>query len=75
MLNPFRGVRDIQSEMDRLFGEAFGRLPRTTEATERAPAVDVTTEDGRMIVRAELSGVKREDVDVSLSHGVLTISG
>ena len=28
-----------------------------------------------MVIRAELPGMKREDVDVSLSHGVLTISG
>lgn len=75
MLSPFRGFRDMQSEMERLFGETFGRLPQMTEGTEWAPAVDVTTEDGHMIIRAELPGVKREDVDVSLSHGVLTISG
>jgi HSP20 family protein len=75
MLSPFRGFRDMQSEMDRLFGEAFGRFPRMGERTEWAPAVDVTTEEGHMVIRAELPGMKREDVDVSLSHGVLTISG
>ncbi|HET7478823.1 MAG TPA: Hsp20/alpha crystallin family protein [Rubrobacteraceae bacterium] len=65
----------MQSEMDRLFGETFGRLPRMAAETEWAPAVDVTTEDGDMVIRAELPGVKREDVDVTLSGGVLTISG
>lgn len=75
MLSPFRGFRDLQSEMDRLFGEAFGRVARTTNGAEWAPVVDVTTEDGDMVVRAELPGVKREDVDVTFHNGVLTISG
>ena len=75
MLSPFRGFRDMQSEMERMVGDVFGRLPRTTDRTEWAPAVDVTTEDGNLVIRAELPGMKREDVDVSLSHGVLTISG
>lgn len=75
MLSPFRGFRDLQSEMDRLFGETFGRMPRRAAETEWVPAIDVTTEDGDMVIRAELPGVKREDVDVSFSGGVLTISG
>ena len=75
MLSPFRGFRDLQSEMDRLLGEAFGRSPRTTAETEWAPAVDVTTESNDLIIRAELPGVTREDVHVTLSGGVLTISG
>lgn len=75
MLTPFRGFRDMQSEMERMMAEAFGRLPRTADRAEWAPAIDVATEDGDLVIRAELPGTKREDVDVSLSHGVLTISG
>jgi HSP20 family protein len=75
MLSPLRGFRDLQSEMDRLFGETFGRLPRTTGQTAWAPAMDVTTEGGDIVIRAELPGVRREEVDVTLSRGVLTISG
>jgi HSP20 family protein len=75
MLTPFRGFRDMQGEMERMMAEAFGRVPRTTDRTEWAPAIDVTTENGNLVIHAELPGMKREDVDVSLSHGVLTISG
>ena len=32
-------------------------------------------EDGDIVVRAELSGVKLEDVDITVHNGVLTISG
>lgn len=74
MLSPFRGFRDMQSEMDRLFGEAFGRVARTG-GSEWSPAMDVVTENGEIKIRAELPGVKREDVNVDLHNGVLTVSG
>lgn len=77
MLNPFRGFRDMQSEMNRMMAEAFGRMPQiaTAQATGWTPAVDVVTRGNDMVIKAELPGLKREDVDVSLKGGVLTISG
>jgi HSP20 family molecular chaperone IbpA len=35
----------------------------------------VLQEDGDIVVRAELPGVKQEDVDITFHNGVLTISG
>ena len=40
-----------------------------------APAVDVTEDDERYTVTAELPGAKKEDVTVELHEGVLTIRG
>ncbi len=37
--------------------------------------MDVMTADGDIKIRAELPGVKREDVNVDLHNGVLTVSG
>lgn len=80
MLSPFRGFRDMQSEVDRLFDEAFSGLSRRRrqegrQIAEWAPVMDVLTRDGDLVIRAELPGVKREDVDIALQNGVLTISG
>ena len=81
-LSPFRGFYDMQSEMNRMFDEVFGNLARTggrqqqgTLPAQWAPALDVLQEDGDIVVRAELPGVKLEDVDITLHNGVLTISG
>ncbi len=80
-LSPFRGFWDMQSQMNRMFNEMLGtvggqRPGRQLEGvTEWAPAVDATTKDGNLIIRAELPGVKPEDVDISLHENVLTISG
>ena len=80
-LSPFRGFYDMQSEMNRMFDEVFGDVARRSgrqqgEAPTRwAPVLDVLQEDGDIVVRAELPGVKPEDVDVTLHNGVLTIAG
>jgi HSP20 family protein len=81
MLSPFRGFYDTQSEVDRLFNEMLGGLSRrrgrqgSQQLSQWAPAMDVLTKDGDLVIRAELPGVKLEDVDVTLQNGVLTISG
>jgi HSP20 family protein len=80
-LSPFRGFYDMQSEMNRMLDDAFGGLVRGggrqqgDQPTRWAPALDVLQEDGDIVVRAELPGVKQEDVDVTFHNGVLTISG
>ncbi len=40
-----------------------------------SPATDITEDDGRYIVTAELPGTKRSDVSVEVADGVLTIRG
>jgi HSP20 family protein len=81
MLSPFRGFYDAQSEVDRLFNEMLGGLSRRRgrqegqQLAQWAPAMDVLTKDGDLVIRAELPGVKQEDVDITLQNGVLTLSG
>lgn len=80
MLSPFRGFMDVQGEFDRLFDEMMRNLPRRGGSQRAAkavwaPAIDVLTRDGDVVIRAELPGVKQEDVDITLSQGLLTISG
>jgi HSP20 family protein len=45
------------------------------EIADWAPTVDVSETDDAYEVRAELPGVDKDDVDVSLENGVLTIKG
>ena len=85
MLSPFRGRRgfyDPVSEMNRMFDDMLGGLTRRSggqqqraELTEWAPAIDVVTKDGDLVIRAELPDVKQEDVDITLQNNVLTLSG
>ncbi len=87
MLSPFRGRRgfyDPLSEMNRMVDDMFGSLMRRPRGqqgaqlegvTEWVPAIDVATKDADLVIRAELPGVKQDDVDITLQNDVLTISG
>ena len=76
-----RGFYDPQSEVNRLFDEMLGNAGRTSgrqqgaQPMQWAPALDVLHEEGDLLIRTELPGVKREDVEITLHERVLTISG
>ena len=83
-LSPFRGrgFYDLHSEMNRMFDEVLGGLTRGgsgwqqgVQGTEWTPTIDVFERDGNLVVRAELPGVKQEDVDITVHDRVLTVSG
>jgi HSP20 family protein len=71
-------------EMERLLEEPFlsqwpllrvgwGRTPRHEMAW--APALEMYEKDNNFVVKAELPGVKKDDVDVSIAGDALTIKG
>jgi HSP20 family protein len=74
--NPF-GM--LQREVDRLFDEfSFSRDPGTLGRPGLfglVPKMDVTETDKEIEVSAELPGLERDDVDISVEDGVLTIRG
>jgi len=73
--DPFLSFRQ---DMDRLFGEFFeGRAltPWGQEWTGFDPQVDVVETDQEVKVTAELPGMDAQDVDVAVSHNVLTLKG
>src|SRR5215211_6573425 len=74
--NPFRGLMDHMSEMARMreYAEGGGQEDqRRTHATAWVPTADIFAKGDDLVIRCELAGVEQEDVEVSLSGGVLTI--
>lgn len=62
--------------MNKWFENFFSRPFEIDFASSNLPAVDVYERDDKVIVKAELPGVKPEEVDISVSDGgTLTISG
>jgi HSP20 family protein len=73
--------RDLEN-MERRWGDFFGRsvfpsiLRRLTpDGMGLSPAVEITEEDERFTVRAELPGVSENDVNVTVAGDMLTIEG
>ena len=54
---------------------AFRLWPRLWAGEEWLPDVDVFEHDGKIVVRADLPGMKREDIQVSVDGDMLTIKG
>lgn len=65
----------MREDMDRLFDSMLGRYPREREQPVWAPAIDVEETNEAMVVRAELPGMKREDIKVKVAEDTVTISG
>ena len=72
--------RDMEGFFDRYYN-ALGRGPLATNDAELRkrlewrPSVDISETEKNYLIKAELPEVDKDDVDVSIENGVLTISG
>jgi HSP20 family protein len=81
--NPFHGLVDSISEWNRMREVGSGRIGpdtghedrRRTHATAWIPSTDVLARGRDLVIRVSLSGVSPEDVEITLSNDVLTVSG
>ena len=72
----FGRLADLRNEIDRLFDSPLSELTRTSQLLSGwTPALDVYEDKDSFIVKAELPGMKKEDIEVSLHDGSLSISG
>lgn len=67
--------RDTWLDMDKVFDNFFApaRYLNPDEKAFFTPHVDIVEKDDHFEIKADLPGVKKEDVKVSLENGVLTI--
>jgi HSP20 family protein len=71
---PFDRLASLRDEVDRLFD--FSWPTRDSGLFSGwSPAVDVHDEKDNLVVQVELPGLKKEEIEISLHDGVLTISG
>jgi HSP20 family protein len=82
--SPFMGLTSWEREMDRMMDEFFGRRMRpwwpSIWSRDRVgevvtPAVDVYEEKDEIVVKAELPGLDKNDIEVNISDSVLTLKG
>ena len=72
--DPFTDFNRVQRELERNF---FGRrgVPAKAPVADFSPAIDIHEEKDALVVSAELPGVKREEIEISLDGDVLTLKG
>src|ERR671916_1249694 len=75
--DPFRDLRTLQDEVNRLFSSNFSRS-FGDEGFARgawAPSVDIYENKDQIVLEAELPGMNREDFEVTVENNVLTLRG
>lgn len=74
---PWALMNLLHRDLDRLIGRHFaGESADAGEAVgDWAPAVDIVEEKERFVLRADVPGVKAEDIEISMENGVLSIAG
>lgn len=82
--NPFELLWQLARQMDRMISPAFasnlgsvfqGRDQDWSTPTLWSPRIDVEQRDDSILVRADLPGVRKEDVQIDATDEGLTISG
>lgn len=72
---PWSLVDLMHRDLDRIATRRFGQGDAENSVADWLPAVDIVEEKDRFVLRADVPGVKPEDIDVSMDAGVLTVSG
>jgi HSP20 family protein len=67
---PFAELGELRSRFDRIFEDMAGGRERAW-----VPAVDVERENGNLVVRADIPGIKPEEVKIAVEDDILTVSG
>jgi HSP20 family protein len=72
----FGRLSDLREEIDRLFDAPFSELTRGSQLLSGwMPALDVHEDKDNLVVTVELPGMKKDEIDISLHDGTLSISG
>jgi HSP20 family protein len=80
--SPFGTLQRFTDEIDRIFGDfGFGRrspgspLSRSAGAELWAPEIDVFQRNNELVVKADLPGLKKDEVKIDITDDAITIQG
>jgi HSP20 family protein len=73
--DPAREVDSLQSEVNRVFDAFFGSGGNGARARRWIPAMDLVETGEHLVLRADLPGLEKDDVEIEVKDGVLTVSG
>ena len=74
--SPLDHLLNLREELHRLFDSPVAEGQRTTEFFDGwTPAIDLYEDNENLFVKVELPGLKKEEIEVSVHDGALSISG
>ncbi|HEY5864338.1 MAG TPA: Hsp20/alpha crystallin family protein [Candidatus Tectomicrobia bacterium] len=72
---PSEGLATLQREVNRLFESFFDGSPWRAGEAMTAPAVEVADTKEAVVVKVQVPGVSKEQIQIAVSEGALTIKG
>jgi HSP20 family protein len=78
---PLKELEDMRRDMDRLFEEFFGpssrrrRWPARPDTELISPNIDLYDRQNEIVLKAELPGVSREDIDITIIKDAIILKG
>ncbi len=74
--DPFRETSSLQERLNRVFGDLRGRTG-AEEVAQGAwvPPIDIHETPESLVLKAELPGLKREDISIELQDSTLVLKG
>ncbi|HSU54109.1 MAG TPA: Hsp20/alpha crystallin family protein [Candidatus Dormibacteraeota bacterium] len=72
----FGRLNSLRDEIDRLFDAPLAEFAKASHLLSGwTPALDIFEDKDNILVKAELPGMKKEEIEISLHDGSLSISG
>jgi HSP20 family protein len=72
---PYRDMMTFQNRISRLLNDAFTPYSAAEGVGAWLPPVDIVEETDRLVLRAELPGVRVDDIDIKVENGTLILRG
>ena len=73
---PKRNMMSLFDDVEQMISQAFNYpLPKEAGSLPYSPLMNINETDGEYLVTMDLPGVEKQDVEVNVSDGILTISG
>ena len=73
--NPNRGYVSMQDTMNSLVNALFNTSDFASEGSEFSPRMDMKESEDAYTVKLTMPGIDKDDIDISVSDGVLTVKG
>ena len=74
-LGPFSLLRRLQEDMDQLLGNFVNTGQSGTAASLLVPPIEVSEQDGKFVISAEIPGVNEQDIEIEAADDALVLHG
>ncbi|MEW5806109.1 MAG: Hsp20/alpha crystallin family protein [Acidobacteriota bacterium] len=73
--DPFREMERSTRRLNRLFGDPLIRFFEEEDYAMWTPRMDVYEDADSLVMKAEMPGINKDEIEINVDNGILTISG